>query len=73
MGVVEVGVIAVQVQLHVEQIAGDRLERFACCAQIHLHIVEHLEHLEQSTVSSHKVTPISDDAAANLRQYQSMI
>ena len=38
MGVVEVGVIAAQVQLDIEEIAVHCLERFARCAQIYLHL-----------------------------------
>ena len=38
MGVVEIGVNAAQIQLDVEQVTVHRLERFACCAQIHLRV-----------------------------------
>ena len=38
MGVVEVRVAASQIQLDIEEIAADGLKRFACCAQIHLHV-----------------------------------
>lgn len=70
MGVVEVGVIAAQVQLHIEQIAGHCLECFACRAQIHLHVHKALGALH--IVGSRTMSPISGDAA-NQRQDQSMI
>ena len=38
MGVVEVGVVAAQVQLDIEEIAVHCLECFARCAQIYLHL-----------------------------------
>ena len=37
MGVVEVGVVAAEIQLDVKEVAVHCLECFACCAQIHLH------------------------------------